>query len=109
MRRTLVAMLSLIIVGAGGFWWVQMPDFRRGYNAHQRGDYGAALQEWRPLAEQGNAYAQYWLGLMYERGQGVAPDDTEAAMWYRLAAERGNAYAQQNLDLMYEKAAERGS
>src|SRR5271165_3620340 len=41
--------------------------------AYQKGDYAAALQILRPLAEQGNAIAQYDLGLMYDSGQGVQP------------------------------------
>jgi TPR repeat protein len=38
-------------------------------NAAQKGDFVNALKEWEPLAEQGNAPAQYNLGLMYVRGQ----------------------------------------
>jgi hypothetical protein len=45
------------------------------------------------LAKQGNISAQLNLGVMYERGQGVAKDYAEALKWYRLAAEQGNANA----------------
>ena len=69
--------------------------------AYQRGDYATALREWRPLAEQGNPEAQFNLGAMYERGQGVTQDDTEAARWYRKAAEQGNANAQFFLGVRY--------
>ena len=60
----------------------------------KRGDYQAALREWRPLAEQGDADAQARLGLMYDRGFGVAKNHTEAVKWYTCAAEQGKADAQ---------------
>ncbi len=47
-----------------------------------------ALREWRPLAEQGNANAQFNLGTMYANGQGVPQGDTQAHMWFNLAASR---------------------
>ncbi|MDP8268381.1 MAG: tetratricopeptide repeat protein [Candidatus Tenebribacter davisii] len=53
-------------------------------------------------AEQGDALAQYILGLYYEDGQGVIQDYEEAVKWYRLAAEQGNAVAQNNLGFCYK-------
>ena len=53
-------------------------DFRDGLAAYERGDYQTALREWRPLAEQGDAQAQYNLGLMYYHGTGVSQDYAEA-------------------------------
>jgi TPR repeat protein len=38
---------------------------------------------------------------MYDNGEGVAEDDTEAVKWWRLAAEQGDAVAQSNLGLKY--------
>ena len=78
-------------------------DFQKGLAAAQAGDYAAALQEFRPLAETGLASAQTLLGYMYENGQGVPQDFEEAAKWYQLAAEQGNAYAQYNLGQMYRR------
>ncbi len=78
-------------------------DFQKGVEASQRGDYATALREWKPLAEQGDASAQYNLGLMYDSGEGVPEDDKEAAKWYRRAAEQEDADAQTNLALMYGK------
>ena len=72
-----------------------------GEAAYQRGDYATALQIWRPLADQGDAGAQAWLGLMYDNGHGVTQDYAEAARWYRLAAAQGLALAQFNLGEMY--------
>lgn len=67
------------------------------------GNYAKAMQEYRPLAEQGHAFAQFRLGMMYRKGQGVPRNDAEAAKWYRLAAEQGNADAQFQLGMMYRK------
>lgn len=78
-------------------------DFLKGMEAYWEGDYAAALQEFRPLAEQGDATAQYNLGLMYYDGEGVPQDYAEAVKWYRLAAEQGRALAQHNLGVMYDK------
>ncbi len=78
-------------------------DFQTGVDAYVREDYDTALKEFRPLAEQGNAKAQYNLGLMYFNGQGVAQDDHEAMKWFRLAAMQGNAKAQFTLGNMYYK------
>ena len=69
--------------------------------AFTRGDYAAAADLWRPLAEQGNATAQYNLGALYERGRGVAKDQAAAVEWFRKAANQGNAKAQFNLGFRY--------
>jgi len=45
--------------------------------------------------------AQSLLGVMYNNGQGVPQDDTEAGKWYRLAAEQGHSGAQDLLGDMY--------
>ena len=55
----------------------------------------------RLAAEEGDAAAQFNLGVMYADGRGVPQDETEAVRWYRLAAERGNARAQANLGVKY--------
>ncbi len=47
--------------------------------------------------------AQFNLGAMYERGQGVPQDYFQAVRWYRRAAEQGHASAQFNLGLMYNR------
>ncbi|MFZ2507368.1 MAG: tetratricopeptide repeat protein [Steroidobacteraceae bacterium] len=69
--------------------------------AYTRGDYATALREFRPIGEQGNGWAQGFLGVMYASGEGVEQDYAEAARWYRLAAEQGLSYSQYNLGFMY--------
>lgn len=77
-------------------------DFKAGVEAHHRGDYATALREWQPLAEQGNALAQYNLGLLYDIGQGVPKDYDQARQWYEKAAAQGQADAQVNLGILYD-------
>ena len=77
-------------------------DFQAGIEAYERGDYDTALGEWRPLAEQGDAQAQFTLGEMYGMGHGVAQDYGETVRWFRLAAEQGYTPARFFLGTMYE-------
>ena len=49
-------------------------------------DFTLAARLFRPIAEQGNAKAQYTLVLMYDKGQGVPQDFVRAHMWYNVAA-----------------------
>jgi len=72
-----------------------------GIQAYKAGDYKKALEMFKPLAEQGDAAAQFNLGNMYLYGEGVPQDYAEAAKWYRKAAEQGDPKAQHNLGLMY--------
>ena len=61
--------------------------------AFDNGDFATALEEWTPLAEQGDASAQFLLGVMYEKGKGVLQDDIYANMWYNIAASSGDENA----------------
>ena len=70
-------------------------------SAHERGDDATAVQLLRPLAEEGNAIAQFALGFIYDTAKGIPQDDAEAATWYRKAADQGVAGAQYNLGAMY--------
>ena len=56
-------------------------DFQAGMEAYNRGDFKTALREWQPLAEQGDARAQFYFGLLYENGDGVPLDYTKARQW----------------------------
>ena len=76
-------------------------SLEEGLHAFQKGDYTLAHQLWKPLAEQGNAQAQYNLGLLYEQGLGVEQHLRTAMTLYRAAAQQGNADAQYNLGVMH--------
>ena len=62
-----------------------------------------AFKWYNKAAEQGNAVAQFNLGLMYEKGQGVPQDYKMAFNWYTKAAEQGVASSQNNLGNMYKE------
>ena len=76
-------------------------DLKKGATAYQKGDYAATLREWKPLASQGNAKAQYFLGNMYYKGIGVPQNDRDAYKWFKKSAEQGLIGAQNNLGTMY--------
>ena len=99
MKRLLIlpVLLLTLLVGTPAF----SADFQKGAAAYQSGDFVTALREWTPLAKQGNADAQFNLGVMYDKGQGVPQDYKTAVKWYSLAAEQGLAAAQYNLGFMY--------
>jgi len=59
-------------------------------------------------AEKGQAVAQYRLGTLYERGQGVQADPAKAAHWYEMAANQGNRKAMHNLAVSYAGGANGG-
>ena len=67
-RALFAAVLSLWLTTSA---WA---GFDEGFAAYERGDYATALEEWLPVAEQGDASAQYNLGLMYYNGEGVPQD-----------------------------------
>ncbi|MCW5745479.1 MAG: sel1 repeat family protein [Alphaproteobacteria bacterium] len=69
--------------------------------AIDRGDYAEALRRLQPLAEQGDADAQYHLGLLHQNGQGVPRDAAQAAGWFRKAALQGHAEARYSLGTLY--------
>jgi len=95
-RKLILA--AVVAVGLAAPAWA---GFEEGLAAYKSGDYETALREFRPLAEQGHAVAQYNLGVVYDEGRGVPQDDAEAVKWYRIAAEQGYALAQYNLGVMY--------
>ena len=65
-----VAVMIALLLGI--VQWASAGPFEDGLDAATRGDFATALKLWRPLANQGNAEAQAYLGWMYHDGQGVA-------------------------------------
>ena len=97
MRNVILAVVVWLCCGAPAFS-APLDDAAA---ALRRGDYAKALEVIRPLAEQGNALAQYNLGVSYDLGWGVPQNAAEAIKWYRLAADQGYSLAQQNLGDIY--------
>ena len=81
----------------------QLKQFEAGSAAYVSGEYEAAVELWAPLADQGDAAAQFLVGAMTETGEGVRQDYAAAGRWYRKAADQGNASAQYNLGMLYTK------
>ena len=77
-------------------------DIVAGNSAYNDGYYEAAYREWLPVAEQGNAVAQYNVALLYRYGKGRPIDHGTAADWCLKAANEGFAPAQYEMARMYE-------
>jgi len=73
---------------------------KAGIDAWQKADYAAAVAIWRPLAEQGDADAQFNLGQAYRLGRGVPIDLGAAQLCFERAAARGHLDAQTTLGLL---------
>lgn len=94
LTSTVLGLSLLIVCGDDGY----AQGFEDPSEALERGDFVTALEEWRLLAEQGDATAQYVLGLMYANGQGVIQDLVYAHMWLNIAAANGDKDAIANRD-----------
>lgn len=83
MRSLIRNFLVVLVLLLGAIHLAGADQFGGGLAAYVRGDYAEAVRLIRPLAEQGNASAQYRLGFMYTTGQGVPRDLAEAKKWFR--------------------------
>ena len=99
MKKLTIALL-LFTLSAFTSW---AGDFQKGVGAYNSGDYTTALREFTELAEQGDEAAQYNLGVMYAKGQGVPQDNVYAHMWFNLAAVDGYEDASKNRDIIAER------
>ncbi|MBA4423550.1 MAG: hypothetical protein C0390_10730 [Syntrophus sp. (in: bacteria)] len=62
-----------------------------------------SLQAFKALGEQGDAVAQFKVGLIYYFGQGIPRDYLESLNWFKKAARKGHLLAQYNAGYMHEK------
>ena len=77
-------------------WWVPAIPISKGYLGGSR--LAAVVHRLRASAAQGNARAQYGLGVIYAEAFGEPRYGVQAAAWYRKAAGRGHAKARTRLD-----------
>src|SRR3954451_16745382 len=93
--RTLLAAsaAALFLLGAAGAG-AAPGDVKAGVDRWMRGDYPGAVAQWRPLAEAGNADAQFNMGQAYKLGRGVPVNAGLAQSWYQKAAQQGHEQAQ---------------
>ena len=99
MNKTLITFFTIIFCMTSSIVW--SADLQKGFAAALKGDFVTALREWTPIAEQGDAGAQYNLGQLYYLGDGVTQNYKTALKWYRLSAEQGISAAQYQLGHMY--------
>src|SRR5215472_18505997 len=93
--------VMLLAISAIFYCNAAVAGLSEGYEALSRKDYVTAMKEYRPLAERGNAEAQYRVGRMYEFGQGVPQDKAQGIAWVRKAAEQNHADAEYELGVIY--------
>ncbi len=102
LRRGLFALLLTVLASAALVTGARAQNYDDGMRAYDAGNLSKALEIWGPLAENGDAVAQYSLGKLLEiGGAGVPPDLVAAAKWYQRSAGQGISAAQNNLGLMY--------
>jgi TPR repeat protein len=101
MIRAFKSTIVVLILAVGVAASAAAGPLEDGANAGKRGDYATAMRLLRPLADEGNAQAQYNVGEMYENGWGRPHDNSAAAHWYQKAADQGYATAQMALGHMY--------
>ncbi|MFO1435616.1 MAG: tetratricopeptide repeat protein [Gammaproteobacteria bacterium] len=98
MFRNFILFIALTVVSAAA----GALEFKDGLDAYKRHDLPHAVRIFTMLAERGDAQAQFAMGMLYNKGEGVEKNDATAVQWYTRSAEAGFARAQLNLAVMYE-------
>jgi len=96
--RNLVAACAIAAALGGPVAAGPLEDGNAAY--HQK-EYAKAAALWQPLAEKGDATAQYYLGTLFAEGKGVTQNDATAFTWFQRAADQGNVAAQYNVGASY--------
>ena len=92
MKKTRTFSLVAIFIFLVGTTNIVLADkLQDGVFRYKAGEYDTAYELLLPLATDGNPAAQAILGVMYEKGQGVSQNFSEATKWYRLSADQGYA------------------
>ena len=95
----IIGLLLSILLGSGV---AVAADYADGVAAYESEDYKTALEVFAPLAEQEDEGAQYYLGLLYDRGKGgVRKNRKTATQWFIKAAKQGFARAQLKVGARY--------
>jgi len=101
-----IAFYSLFLFGFGGLGHVvagvSIDDALAAIEAE---DYVTAYTQFKQLAEQGDAEAQYNVAILLKSGNGIMKNHKKAVKWFRKAADQGLAAAQYDLGLMYDNGA----
>lgn len=108
-----LVMIPLLLLLLGGMYWGIFKGAENGDAGSQRmladfyasglgpikADKKKAVYWYSKAAEQGDAEAQFYLGICYLNGFGVNKDQKQAVMWWEKAAAQGSAEAR---DALYE-------
>lgn len=98
LRKNRLLLLLVLILAVPPAW----ADFNDGVVDYMMGQYDKAYNVMRSLAETENhGYAEYYLGIMYLKGQGVQQNYTKASEWFKKAAKQGIPQAQYRLGNLY--------
>jgi TPR repeat protein len=95
-RKHLVAAALLVWAASS----LSAQSVKAGIDAWQRSDYSGAVAIWRPLAEKGDADAEFNLGQAYRLGRGVATNLAAAKTWFERSASQGHVDAETTLGLL---------
>lgn len=96
----LAAPVAALVLDGAMFSGPAQADVKAGVDAWTQGDYVKAVNHWRPLANAGDADAQFNLGQAYKLGRGVPMDVPIALEWFRKASEQGHLRAEDNYGLL---------
>src|SRR4029079_5705795 len=92
------------LVAAAVAIWVAAPlcaqSVKAGIEAWQRADYSGAVSIWKPLAEKGDADAQFNLGQAYRLGRGGPTNLARRKRGLQRSAAQGHVDAQTTLGLL---------
>ncbi|MBH60980.1 MAG: hypothetical protein CL569_00705 [Alphaproteobacteria bacterium] len=97
MRTQLAALIAIMFLANP----VKAKDLQDAFIAYETGNYQKALELIAPKAKDGHPRAQFNLGMMHFKGNGVKKDYGKALEWFHKAAQQGYAEAQSNLGLLY--------
>src|SRR5436190_23460108 len=73
----------------------------RASQLYEAGKFSAALKAFHEAADDGNAEAMMYLGVMYGSGTGTEVNYTESMAWFIKAANHGDGQAMTNIGLLY--------
>jgi SH3-like domain-containing protein len=97
----IVVLTTAFLLFVSGNVIAESNTYNQALDAYNNEDYETALPIWRRLAAEGNADAQYALGVAYFKGEGVSRDLNNSMKWFEQAANSGNVQAMFNLGAAY--------
>jgi TPR repeat protein len=103
-NRLIAVILATLVLSATHDDSARAGLFEDADAAYASGDFSTTLALLKKPAQLGNARPQHNLGVLYARGEGVAQNYAEAAMWYQRSAKQGYVPAQVKIGMIYAEA-----